>query len=154
MTKKLFLTLSAVALLSLNACATQQAHTDMDSAENKKPIEVFKTYETYFDTDSAAITEEDKAVIEDVAEAYKEEKPASLCIMGHTDTAGNPVYNKMLSEKRAQNVLKALNEAGIPKDIMMVKGQGEEALAVKTEDETYKRKNRRVEILFNRPIEK
>ena len=48
-----------------------------------------------------------------------------LDVEGHTDSVGGDDYNQRLSERRANNVAKALAGMGVPREQMAVSGRGE-----------------------------
>jgi len=75
------------------------------------------------------------------AHAYKFE------VSGHTDSSGDPVKNKTLSEQRAQSIVNELVARGIGKGEIVAVGRGSEAMLVKPDDTAAKKqKNRRYEI--------
>ena len=66
---------------------------------------------------------------------------------GYTDRSGSPGYNQRLSERRANNVAKALAALGVPPAQMVVSGRGENDNRVPTADGVREPQNRRVEIV-------
>lgn len=65
-----------------------------------------------------------------------------LYIAGYTDTVGSPAQNRTLSKQRARAISKWFKKKGVKMDIYY-QGFGEDALAVKTPDNTPEAKNRR-----------
>ena len=63
------------------------------------------------------------------------------------DRSGSPGYNQRLSERRANNVAKALAALGVPQNQMIVSGRGENDNRVPTADGVREPQNRRVEIV-------
>jgi len=78
--------------------------------------------------------------------ALLETSPQSLNVVGYTDTTGPADVNRRLSEKRANSVASALQEAGIPGGLIARSASGEDKLAVDTPDDTREASNRRVTI--------
>ena len=68
-------------------------------------------------------------------------------VTGYTDRSGSPGYNQRLSERRANNVAKALAAQGVPPAQMVVSGRGENDNRVPTADGVREPQNRRVEII-------
>ncbi len=102
----------------------------------------------YFALDSARLDAEAMGVINEVAEAFANQVPARVLVVGHTDTSGSAQYNILLSQRRAEAVAQALAARGIASEVMTLEAYGEERLAVPTPDSTVERLNRRVEIYF------
>lgn len=69
-----------------------------------------------------------------------------IIISGHTDDVGKPESNYVLSEKRANSVLKYLVEKGISKNRMTALAFGEQQLKESEFSDDARAKNRRVEI--------
>jgi outer membrane immunogenic protein len=106
-----------------------------------------KVFIVYFDWDKDAITPEGAQVIQQAADAYKAGSPVQLQVTGYTDRSGSPGYNQRLSERRADNVAKALAALGVPKEQMAVTGKGENDNRVPTANGVREPQNRRVEIV-------
>lgn len=105
-----------------------------------------KVFIVFFDWDKAAITAEGERVIEQAADAYKSGAPVRLQVTGYTDRSGSAAYNQRLSERRANNVARALAALGVPREQMVVAGRGENDNRVPTADGVREPQNRRVEI--------
>ena len=101
----------------------------------------------FFDWDKDKITPEGMQIIQQAAAAYKSGAPVQIQITGYTDRSGSPGYNQRLSERRANNVAKAMAALGVPKEQMMVSGKGENDNRVPTADGVREPQNRRVEIV-------
>lgn len=82
-----------------------------------------------FKFDSAVLTDEANAVLRTLAEALQSERLAGrrFLIAGHTDAAGDAVYNSVLSERRAESVRLYLTQLGIDSSRLDVLGRGEDA---------------------------
>jgi len=71
----------------------------------------------------------------------------TIFIEGHTDTQGNPAYNKVLSRSRAEAVAKWFLDRGVPQDRLKVMGFGG-ARQVEDGKARTNRESRRVEIIL------
>ena len=101
----------------------------------------------FFDWDKDTITAEGRQIIAQAAAAYKSGAPVQIQVTGYTDRSGSPGYNQRLSERRANNVAKALAAQGVPPAQMVVSGRGENDNRVPTADGVREPQNRRVEII-------
>ncbi|MCU0661648.1 MAG: OmpA family protein [Myxococcota bacterium] len=72
-----------------------------------------------------------------------------LYIAGHTDTVGSLADNRTLSLRRARAIADFFYRSGVTKIPIYVRGFGEEALAVKTEDNTDELRNRRADYIVS-----
>ena len=75
----------------------------------------------------------------------KENPSYKLKIDGHTDDQGDDTKNKILSQKRAEAVLKYLESKKIDANRMMAEGFGEERPIADNKTAEGRAKNRRVE---------
>ncbi len=100
----------------------------------------------YFRFESDELTAESKALVPDILRAVKERPVPEVVVTGHTDTTGTPVSNFELGMKRATTVRGLLADAGLNPSSVEVTSHGEAVLLVKTADDTYEPRNRRVEI--------
>src|SRR5215469_16647039 len=106
-----------------------------------------KVFIVFFDWDKDTITPEGQAIIQQAADAYRAGAPVQIQVTGYTDRSGSPGYNQRLSERRANNVARALAALGVPKTQMIVSGRGENDNRVPTADGVREPQNRRVEIV-------
>ena len=104
----------------------------------------------HFDFDSAKIKKESLPVIDKFAEFLKKHTHYKVLIVGHTDSIGTKEYNKKLSLRRAQAVVKALVERGIDPKRLTAKGMGEEQPIADNSTEEGRALNRRVEAKLTR----
>jgi outer membrane protein OmpA-like peptidoglycan-associated protein len=105
-----------------------------------------KVFIVFFDWDKDTITPEGHQIIAQAADAYKSGAPVQLQVTGYTDRSGSPAYNQRLSERRANNVARALVQLGVPQNQMVVTGRGENDNRVPTAAGVREPQNRRVEI--------
>jgi hypothetical protein len=106
-----------------------------------------RVFIVFFDWDKDKITPEGHAIIQQAADAYRAGAPVQLQVTGYTDRSGSPGYNQRLSERRANNVARAMAALGVPKEQMIVSGRGENDNRVPTADGVREPQNRRVEIV-------
>ncbi len=106
-----------------------------------------RVFIVFFDWDKDTITAEGRQIIAQAAAAYKSGAPVQIQVTGYTDRSGSPGYNQRLSERRANNVAKALAAQGVPPAQMVVSGRGENDNRVPTADGVREPQNRRVEII-------
>jgi outer membrane protein OmpA-like peptidoglycan-associated protein len=102
----------------------------------------------YFDLGSAAIRNEDKAVLDHASRAFNEGKPIVMILTGTADRTGDAAVNLEISELRATAVLKGLIARGIPANRFQVLAKGETELPVPTNPGVAEAQNRRVEITW------
>jgi len=99
-----------------------------------------------FDFDSAALGPENRETLSRVAGVLLASEGYRLFIDGHTDDIGTDTYNLGLSERRAASVRDYLVKAGVPADVITVKGFGKSNPLVNAKTREAREKNRRVEI--------
>ena len=119
-----------------------------------EPQIVTKTFEFQrldsktFANDSAELSAEKKAQLNDLVIFMKEHPQAKVEVTGHTDSSGPEVYNQKLSEKRAQAVAAVLEEKGIAAYRIKATGQGESSPVASNKTAEGREQNRRVEIVI------
>jgi OOP family OmpA-OmpF porin len=106
-----------------------------------------KVFIVFFDWDKDSITPEGQQIVQQAADAYKSGAPVQIQVTGYTDRSGTPGYNQRLSERRANNVARAMAALGVPQAQMTVSGRGENDNRVPTADGVREPQNRRVEII-------
>lgn len=116
--------------------------------EEEAPIPAeARVFTVFFGLDSATLDPQARAVVDEAAAAAHEGNgPSSLLLEGHTDTAGDPVYNLALSQRRAEAVRDRLVERGIASERIALVWYGQTAPAVATADGVQEARNRRVVI--------
>jgi len=103
-------------------------------------------FEVFFPTDSAELQPEANEVLDTVAKIARGDKAlARVQVLGYADSAGEPLYNVALSERRAGVVERALVGRGVAARRIDAKGMGPDD---KLEDEVA---SRRVQIRFVGP---
>lgn len=86
---------------------------------------VDQTLQIYFEPDSADITPEGRAVIEQAARQARGCNVEGVRVLGLADAAGAPEPNLELSKRRAQSVTAALARSGLPAADFQVAGLGQ-----------------------------
>lgn len=98
-----------------------------------------------FASDSAAIPEPNKAILDQAATLMQKVPEAALIIEGYTDSTGNAAHNKTLSEQRAKSVLDYLVSKGINQTKLQAVGYGQDNPVADNVTEQGKFRNRRIE---------
>ncbi len=98
-----------------------------------------------FDLNSAELTGQARANLDEFAKALKDERlrAATFIVEGYTDASGEERYNTRLSERRAESVTAFLLSNGISRDKVTAVGKGEQNPRV---PDPYDPVNRRVEM--------
>ncbi len=112
--------------------------------ENK--IELKQT--VFFDTNRARIKPVSFALLNDVAQAMKDNPAIKVEIQGHTDSQGNDNFNLKLSQKRAESVRTYITKRGITSDRMVARGYGENVPIADNRTAAGRSQNRRVEFVI------
>jgi OOP family OmpA-OmpF porin len=100
-----------------------------------------------FATNSASLTDEGKAAVDDVVEQLRSfDKVKTIAIVGHTDSTGAEAYNKKLSEKRANAVRDHLVSRGVNPALLSTSGMGESSPIADNKTKEGRQQNRRVEV--------
>jgi outer membrane protein OmpA-like peptidoglycan-associated protein len=105
-------------------------------------------YLVFFAWDQADLTPVAMAVLDQVQSDYLRARPARVTVEGHADRSGPEPYNEALSERRAENVARALLQRGLPERALKVEWFGEQRPRVPTPDGQKEPRNRRVQIVF------
>ncbi len=90
----------------------------------------------YFANAEPTLTVDDKARLDKALEVINDNPNTNLLIEGHASTVGDAAYNKILSQKRADNIVEYFKSKGIAASRLTAKGMGEEMpIAGKTKEE-------------------
>ncbi len=116
----------------------------LDPDDDVKQVKAVELH-ILFDVNSAEIRRADYAQIEEIARFLKQYPDLVLTVEGHTDNTGSPGYNMELSLRRAQAVVRLLNERyGIPLERMKAVGYGPSRPVAPNDTAEGRAKNRRV----------
>jgi len=100
----------------------------------------------FFQFDSNELTDEARKLLPEILRVVRERPVPEVNVVGHTDTTGTTQGNYALGMKRAAAVRELLLKAGLDESLIDVKSHGEAELLVRTPDNTYEQRNRRVEV--------
>jgi outer membrane protein OmpA-like peptidoglycan-associated protein len=102
--------------------------------------------EIEFQTASAVIVKDSEDVLEQVAKIMTDNpQMKKVRVEGHTDNVGPAAYNKLLSQQRADSVVKWLVAHGIDASRLSAVGLGDTQPLVPNDTEAHRHQNRRVE---------
>lgn len=80
----------------------------------------------FYEFDRADLTEASREALDRLTRMLKENPNVTIELSAHCDYRGNDAYNLRLSQRRAESVVKYLEEHGIAADRLTAKGYGEE----------------------------
>lgn len=137
-------------LSALAACATGPAQelavADMLPVnEAGSPMEA-PAYTVFFDLDSAALTADAVATLDQVLKDSARPRWTRIILAGHADRAASERHNQRLSADRVEAVRRHLLAAGVPATLIASVAFGEKRGLVGTPDGAAEPQNRRVEI--------
>lgn len=101
-----------------------------------------------FDVDSAALDNEARNALSQVASVISEYRRTAVIVQGHTDSTGSEEHNEALSVRRANSVKTHLTGRGIDAQRMVAIGYGESMPVASNDRAEGRRLNRRVDILL------
>ena len=101
-----------------------------------------------FQFDSAALTNDARRTVGEIAQVVADTVDRSIAVEGHTDAVGTIDYNQRLSESRARSVADALVNNGVSQRRIRIRGYGETDPIASNSSETGRRRNRRVEVII------
>lgn len=140
---------NAIEAYSLNVLEMEPMKQEVDASELFEAITQngFVALYINFETGKSEIKAESMPIIDQIATMLKQNPNLKISIEGHTDNVGSEQSNQILSESRAQSVLKALEAKGTDANRLKSKGWGQSKPIANNETEDGKAKNRRVEIV-------
>ncbi|MBI1309468.1 MAG: OmpA family protein [Proteobacteria bacterium] len=104
-----------------------------------------KGEKVYFGFDEAKLTAEDKPVLDKVAAKMDACADSKMVLAGFTDKTGSALYNKWLSQQRAEAAMRGLMRHGVAKERLKPVGYGEAHPLASNATRDGRAKNRRVE---------
>lgn len=105
-------------------------------------------YGIYFDFDKSTLKPESKPTLDEIAKLLNQDPSLKLYIVGHTDNVGEIGYNMILSQARAEAVVKTLTGGyGIDAGRLKAYGVGPLAPVASNNTDEGRAKNRRVELV-------
>ncbi|HTX89107.1 MAG TPA: OmpA family protein [Bacteroidales bacterium] len=117
------------------------------------PIELNKSYrinDIYFAFNSYELSDESKAVLDQLIDFLNGNMPICIQIQGHTDNIGNDQDNMRLSDNRAREVYQYLISKGISAGRLTYKGYGKTMPVADNSTEEGRAKNRRTVFVITR----
>ena len=104
-----------------------------------------------FDVDSSALTDRAKQVLDEIVTRWNGKPPATVTVVGHTDSVADDAYNQTLSERRAKAVADYLTSKVASLNVQSSgKGESEPVASETNEDgsvnEAGKAANRHVDV--------
>ena len=102
------------------------------------------TRQVQFALNSADLTAEGKAQLDEMAETLNRLKFVAGTVVGHTDSSGADAYNLKLSERRARTVASYLEAKGIATGRLAASGAGESEPIADNKTKEGRAQNRRV----------
>jgi hypothetical protein len=100
-----------------------------------------------FAFDKADLTDEHKAKIKAVAENMVACKDDKVVLAGYTDVTGSKLYNKWLSQQRAEAAVRGMIRDGVEKSRLKAVGYGEQYPLAANTTKAGRAQNRRVEFV-------
>jgi outer membrane protein OmpA-like peptidoglycan-associated protein len=101
-----------------------------------------------FAHDKATILPVSAPLLDEVATVLRETPDIrKVRIEGHTDSHGKPAYNRRLSQRRAESVLRYLVQTGIARSRLVAKGFGADHPIAPNDTANARARNRRVEFV-------
>lgn len=98
-----------------------------------------------FETATAELKQVSYGLLDEVVAVLRDGPDIRLAIHGHTDSRGSAAYNRELSQRRAQAVVKYLTDKGIAFDRLQARGFGPDKPIATNDTEEGRAANRRVE---------
>jgi choice-of-anchor C domain-containing protein len=118
----------------------------LEVVETEKEIQVSLGSEILFDTGRYDLKPAATAALESLLTLLAKYPKAPIQIEGHTDSAGTPASNQVLSDRRAAAVKQWLVGHGIPTVLITTRGLGQTKPIASNDTAEGRQKNRRVEI--------
>ena len=108
-----------------------------------------KGIQVHFSEDSAAIAQDGRSALTNLAKSLKDCGGVTVEVQGYTDTVGSEGSNKVLSELRAKKVVDFLTSAGVDSSKLKAVGYGPEKAIGDNHTAEGRRLNRRVELVVS-----
>jgi len=102
----------------------------------------------YFDFDSSQLRAEDRAILEQVANNYRNRRDRQIRIEGNCDDLGTTEYNLALGEHRARAAKEYLVHLGVPDKHIATISYGSTRQKYPDDDDAGRAKNRRDDVIL------
>lgn len=100
-----------------------------------------------FQTDRSDILPGSRPQLSAIVQLLERDTLLKLSVNGYTDNSGETMHNLVLSQQRAAEVVKALEDSGIASRRLRARGFGEQRPAADNDTESGRAENRRVELI-------
>ena len=107
----------------------------------------FGDSQVHFATASAALQGDSQAVLDQTAEALKQNADWKLQVVGHTDSVGSAPANDQLAQQRASSVMAYLVAHGVDANRLRVQAEGQNQPVASNATDAGRAENRRVELI-------
>jgi len=129
----------------------QQALEDIEDVNverlDEETLRVNFDSDILFAVDSAILSQQSKASLDDFAQVMRDFPNTAILIQGYTDSSGSETYNVQLSQRRAGAVSNHLALREVEQDRMAAIGYGEGYAVADNASPAGRAQNRRVSIL-------
>lgn len=137
-------------------CLEKMKFTEVAVFDKKTKIQllggdIYSLKNVDFYSGKSALQTEDLKELNRLVNLLKKNKQMNIFIYGHTDSSGDAKTNKMISQKRADEVAKYLRQNGIDKKRINTKGYGESFPKENNGTAEGRKINRRVDVYLVRP---
>lgn len=121
---------------------------DMAAKQTERGM-VITLGDVLFGTDMARMNQEGMRTAQKLADFLQKYPQRTVLIEGFTDSSGSAPHNQELSERRATAVRSALQELGVGRERIVVRGYGESYPVASNNTADSRQLNRRVEIVLS-----
>lgn len=111
-----------------------------------EPEKVYTLKNVHFETAKAVLTANSFDALNELVNALKANLTMVIEIAGHTDNVGTTETNQILSQERANSVMKYLISKGISASRVSAKGYGSSQSVASNNNEEGRQQNRRTEV--------
>ncbi len=122
------------------------AATIADSIRSKGSVS-FTDNDVHFATASATLAGDSQAVLDQTAQALKDNPDWRMRVVGHTDSVGSDSANAVLSQQRANSVVAYLTAHGVDSSRLSVDAKGASQPVASNQTDTGRAENRRVDLI-------
>ena len=127
----------------------QNYHSGLSAPKKRlEELREFQFIPIYFDVDQAIILEQYHVQLLEIIKITKSHSDLRIQVTGHTDSDGSKMYNKHLSKRRAESIIKFFIKRGLRRDRIVIDFKGENEPAETNQTIEGKSKNRRVDFTF------
>lgn len=102
----------------------------------------------YFDYDKSNIKDEYHKQLKDIKKIILSHSDLRILVIGHTDSDGTNSYNKALSKRRAESIIRFFTSRGLRRDRIVIDFKGETSPVQSNSTAEGKSRNRRVDFKF------